>query len=116
MPYRSGLYNIVTDMEIEIAKKNQSPDVQNVINTDKDFESVMSKFKRKREKRKQKLRKKEQGYLLFNSTILEKQFSNQSSISKSRVYATSKFSSPTLDKIILIKSKNKPTKVAKKNA
>jgi hypothetical protein len=104
-----------TDMEIEIAKKDQLPDVQNVINTDEDFEPMMSKSKRKREKRKQKLHEKEQGYLLSNSTILKKQPFNQSSTSKSRAHTKSKPSSSTSDKTTLTETKNKPTKAAKKN-
>jgi hypothetical protein len=89
--------------------------VQNVINLDEDFESVMSKSKRKWEKRKQKLREKEQDHLLFNSTILEKQLSNQSSASKSHAHAISKPSSATSD-TTLTEAKNKPTKAAKKDA
>jgi hypothetical protein len=68
--------DIVIDMEVKIAKEDQSPNVQKIINTDKDFKPVMSKSKRKQEKKKQKLREKEQGNLLFNSTVLEKQPSN----------------------------------------
>jgi hypothetical protein len=108
--------DIVTDMEVKIAKVDQSSNVQNVINTDEDFEPVMSKSKRKREKRKQKLREKEQGHLLSDSTVLEKQPSNQSSSSKSCAHATSKPFSHTSDKTTLTKTKNKPTKTAKKNA
>jgi hypothetical protein len=102
-------------MEIEIAKEDQSPNVQNVINPDDDFEPVMSKSKRKREKRKQKLCEKEQGYLLTNSTVLEKQPSNQFSASKSRAHTSSKPSSSTSDKTTLTETKNKPTKAAKKD-
>jgi hypothetical protein len=108
--------DIATDMEIEIAKEDQSPNVYKVINTDEDFEPVMSKSKRKREKRKQKLSKKEQGNLSSpNSTILEKQPSNLSSALKSRAHTSSKSSSPTSAKTILTETKNKPTKAAKKD-
>jgi hypothetical protein len=108
--------DIATDMEVEIAKEDQSPNVQKVINTDEDFEPVISKSKRKWEKRKQKLREKEQSNLLSDSTILEKQPSNQSSASKSRAHASSKSSTSTSDKTTLTETKNKPTKAAKKDA
>jgi hypothetical protein len=108
--------DIATNMEIEIAKEDQLPNVQKLANMDEDFEPVMSKSKRKQEKRKQKLREKEQGYLLSNSTVLEKQPSNQSSASKSRAHTTSKPSSFTSDKTTLTKTKNKSTKAAKKDA
>jgi hypothetical protein len=108
--------DIATDMEVEIAKEDQSPNVQKVINTDEDFEPVMSKSKRKREKRKQKLREKEQSNLLSDSTVLEKQPSNQSSASKSRAHAPFKSLTSTSDKITLTETKNKPTKAAKKDA
>jgi hypothetical protein len=108
--------DIATDMEIEIAKEDQSPNVYKVINTDEDFEPVMSKSKRKREKRKQKLREKEQGNLPLNSTILEKQPSNLSSASKSRAHTLSKSLTSTSDKTTLTETKNKPTKAAKKDA
>jgi hypothetical protein len=108
--------NIVTDMEIKIAKEDQSPNIHKVINTDEDFELVMSKLKRKQEKRKQKLHEKEQGNLPPNSTVLEKQPSNLSSASKLRAHTTSKSSSSTSDKTILTETKNKPTKAAKKDA
>jgi hypothetical protein len=108
--------DIVTNMEIEIVKEDQSPNVHKVVNTDEDFEPVMSKSKRKREKRKQKLSKKEQGNLSSpNSTILEKQPSNLSSALKSRAHTSSKSSSPTSAKTILTETKNKPTKAAKKD-
>jgi hypothetical protein len=106
----------VIDKMFIIAKEDQSLNMQNVINTDEDFEPVMSKSKRKREKRKQKLRKKEQNHLLSNSTVLEKQLSNQSSASKSHTYASSKPPSSTPNKTTLTETKNKPSKAAKKDA
>jgi hypothetical protein len=48
----NAISDIATDMEVKIAKEDQSLNVQNVINTDEDFEPVMSKSKRKWEKRK----------------------------------------------------------------
>jgi cell division protein FtsN len=107
--------NAIPDMEVKIAKENQSPIMQNVINLDEDFEPVMSKSKRKWEKRKQKLHEKEQDHLLSYSTVLEKQSSNQSSSSKSRAHVISKLSSSTSGKTTLTETKNKPTKAAKKD-
>jgi hypothetical protein len=43
---------IVTDIEIEVANENQLTDMSPINKPDKDFEFVMSKSKRKQEKRK----------------------------------------------------------------
>jgi hypothetical protein len=52
---------------------------------------------------------------MYNSTVLEKQPSAQSSALKSRAQATFKPSS-TSNKTTLIETKNKPTKAVKKDA
>jgi hypothetical protein len=45
---------IVIDMKIEIANENQLTNVPLITNLDEDFIPMISKFKRKRKKRKQK--------------------------------------------------------------